>query len=682
MLDKISIKNKVLLLLTLPLVALFALTAITIADKTQMLNNERKLTTLIELSTRMSDFAHEQQKERGMSGVFIGSNGTKSGNALVQQRKLSDAAKSTLTKYIAAHDLSVYGPSFVASIDAAMGEMSKIDTVRKSIDSLTITRQAAIDYYTGVNTRLMDVIFSVQDHAKDPKMMIAVSAYVSFLKAKEAAGMERAVGAKGFSEGFSEQSLIQFQDVISRQNVYWDVFRSYATKEQKKRLEQALQTPVVGDVQKLRNLALSRQVLGSPSPVVDSADWFNLSTKKVDLLMTVEDSLVEDLISLLNDLIQESERERTIEIAGISGILLLILVLAYKSIQNIVGGVGGLTNCMKVLANGDLTVEIPSLSRRDEIGQMAHAVEIFKKNGIERKELEAQQSAAQAKDLERARYIEQLISKFENSSQNIVNIVSSSATELQATAQQMSSLIESTAALSHSVLSSAEQSNENVQSVAAASEELSAAIGEVSSAISRSAEMTRSCSEDAFSSQQELARLQEVIGDVDQIIQSINDVAEQTNLLALNATIEAARAGEAGKGFAVVASEVKNLANQTHKMTDDITEKINAIKSTTEKTVHRIQTVISQITKIDETSGSIASAVEEQNSATFEISRSAQSAAAKTADVTGNIQGINESTSQSDAASQNVRQAADVLAREAVNLKDDISQFLDNVRAA
>jgi methyl-accepting chemotaxis protein len=338
MLDNISIKNKVLLLLTLPLVALFVLAAITVAEKTQVLNNERKLTTLIELSTRMSDFTHEQQKERGMSGVFIGSNGTKSGAALAQQRKLSDAAKSTLTEYIASHDLSVYGPSFVANIDTALKDVAKVGEIRKSVDSLTITRQAAIDYYTGVNTRLMNVIFSVQDHAKDPQMVIAISAYVSFLKAKEAAGMERAMGAKGFSEGFSEQSLIQFQDVISRQNVYLDVFRSYATEEQKKRLEKTLQDPVIGDVQQFRNLALSRQVLGTPSPMADSADWFKTSTKKVDLFMTVEDSLTDDTFSLLNALIQESEWERTTEIIVLAGILLLILVLAYKSIQNVVGG--------------------------------------------------------------------------------------------------------------------------------------------------------------------------------------------------------------------------------------------------------------------------------------------------------------------------------------------------------
>ena len=220
-----------------------------------------------------------------------------------------------------------------------------------------------------------------------------------------------------------------------------------------------------------------------------------------------------------------------------------------------------------------------------------------------------------------------------------------------------------------------------MRTVAIATEDLSSSVKEISQNVSDTAKAARSCADSALDSQHKLSGLQCAVGDIDGVIQAINDVAEQTNLLALNATIEAARAGEAGKGFAVVASEVKTLAGETHKMTEEISNKVEEIKSSAMETIDAVTKIIEQINSVDSQTGGVAAAVEEQNSSTEEISRNIQNAAVRTDDVSRNIEEVKRVASESASSTEALQKSAGHLSEQALELKSAMQEFLSEIRA-
>ena len=357
-------------------------------------------------------------------------------------------------------------------------------------------------------------------------------------------------------------------------------------------------------------------------------------------------------------------------------------------VSGIIGGrmiarpIAEMTAAMRELAAGNARIDIPGLDNRDEIGEMAKAVEVFRANKHETERLQAEQKDAIAAREKRAAAIEAMIARFQNTSETALGTLGGTASDLETTAQSLSHTAETASQRSTAVAAATEQASTNVQTVATAAEELSAAIQEIARQVSQSSELSSTAREGMERARETMAALSAASGKIGDVIGLINDIASQTNLLALNATIEAARAGEAGKGFAVVAGEVKNLANQTGRATDEIGQQIGAVQTAIGEVVSAIGDIVSRIDEMNQISAAIASAVEQQTAAAAEIARNVQQAAAGTQEIASNIEGVNRAAGETGAASQQVLSASQSLSLQATDLKSVVHTFLGGVRAA
>ena len=341
-----------------------------------------------------------------------------------------------------------------------------------------------------------------------------------------------------------------------------------------------------------------------------------------------------------------------------------------------------MTAALRRGAGGDRSVEVPGVGRGDEVGAMAEAVDVFKRNAIEADRLAAAQRAEEEAKARRTARLEELTRAFESNVTAVVQSLSGAATQMQQSAGTLTSTADETNRQSTTVASAAEQASANVQTVAAAAEELSSSIAEIGRQVSQSTRVAEQAVSGAGHANIVVSSLAEGAQKIGEVVDLINNIAAQTNLLALNATIEAARAGEAGKGFAVVASEVKSLANQTAKATEDITGQIATIQGATREAVAAIEEIGRIITEISQISATIASAVEQQSAATQEISRNVQEAAQGTQQVTSNIVSVTRAAGDTGRAAGEVRSVADHLSSESSRLRQEVESFLGGVKAA
>jgi methyl-accepting chemotaxis protein len=372
-------------------------------------------------------------------------------------------------------------------------------------------------------------------------------------------------------------------------------------------------------------------------------------------------------------------------------LMAVLLVVAFAGIvvsfligRNISRPVVAMSKAMRELAVGNFDVQLPGLDRRDEVGQMAHAIEDFKAQAIAKAERETAEREEKNGELAAARRTElyNLAESFEAAVGNIIENVSAASSELENSAVILTRNSAATQQLSTVVAAASEETSANVQSVASATEEMASSINEIGRQVADSNRIATEAVDQAGKTDGRIAELSLAAGRIGDVTKLITTIAEQTNLLALNATIEAARAGDAGRGFAVVAQEVKALASQTAKATSEISAQIAAMQAATRDSVVAIKEIHGTIGRVSEIAAAIAAAIEEQGAATQEIARNVQQAALGSTQVATSIADVNRGAGDTGSASSQVLSSAQLLSNENKRLKAEVVKFLATVRAA
>ncbi|HEY7383059.1 MAG TPA: methyl-accepting chemotaxis protein [Beijerinckiaceae bacterium] len=544
-------------------------------------------------------------------------------------------------------------------------------------------------------------------------LMGLVAAAITGVGWREMDALGRTMRTVGVGEEAAREAMDLRVDIIAISRMTYQVaqnperasdFKVEANRRIKEMLERFPKLEIAANAEEDALLKAIRKALDGYFSAIQSMVDVAASAKEVDrAVMTAEvekglaaQRAVTDTVkaysiysakrmdSMRASALESADQATRIQIGvALVGIVLGVFASLLFARRSIVSPVRSLTAVMRRLAEGDLTADVGRHGRRDEIGQMADAVRVFKDGmrrniTLERETAEAREAA----EAQRKRMMLELADTFEQAVGDIVERVSRAASGMQQTAEQLTTSARQTSAQSTAVAAAAEEASANVVAMSSATEELGNSVSEIGRQVGQSAAMSREAVVEAGATAQIVGELREAATKVGNIVEMISTIAGQTNLLALNATIEAARAGEAGRGFAVVASEVKALADQTARATGEISSQIASIQASTTQAVQAIGGITERIRQMSDVAGLISSAVDQQGAATREILGSVGQASAGTGQVTANITEVAQVAEETEAAATKVLTSSSELVRDAEHLQGQVESFLRNVRAA
>lgn len=446
-------------------------------------------------------------------------------------------------------------------------------------------------------------------------------------------------------------------------------------------LATAKQTLFDGNFLALRDRLINAVAEGT-KPEMEANAWSPYAVKRMGTAVTVAERALDEARNRTQTQISLAQRSLALQLIllAIAAVVATGAVIAVT--RRVTTPLHRIRDAMLKVAGGDLAVEAVYADRKDEIGALAGALETFKRQAIEKAEIERQERNRNAETLARQQAVEQYIGTFEVQIRDALSALGSASDQMNATSDGMAAVSNQTNTRVQEAARASHDASANVQNVAAAAEELSTSINDISRQASHAAGIASRAVNQARLTDNTVQGLAASASRIGEVVGLINDIASQTNLLALNATIEAARAGEAGRGFAVVASEVKSLASQTAKATEDISEQIADIQKVANEAIDAIKSIGGIIGEVNEVATAIAAAVEEQGAATQEITRSTQQAADGTRNVSDNITGVSADADAAGAAAQDVKAASQTLAGQTRQIGTEVSDFLGKIRAA